>query len=208
MIGDLFVTGTDTGVGKTVLSALLVAALQRRYWKPIQTGAIEGTDRASVVDWAGVMTKDTHPETFLFDKPVSPHLAAEQRGTRIELEAIRRPADLNPIVIEGAGGVLVPINERSLMIDLINHLRTPVIVAARTTLGTINHTLLTIAALRNANVTIVGVVMVGKENSDNRRAIENYGRVSVVGAIPWLDSINRTNLLSVFEQHFDKSALA
>jgi len=208
MIGDLFVTGTDTGVGKTVLSALLVASSSRRYWKPIQTGAIEGTDRTSVVDWAGVTIKDTHPEVFLFDQPVSPHLAAEQLGTRIELEAIRRPTDLNPLVIEGAGGVFVPINERSLMIDLIKHLQAPAIVAARTTLGTINHTLLTISALRNANVTIVGVVTVGRENPDNRRAIENYGRVPVVGAIPWLDSINRRTLLSVFEQHFDKSALA
>src|SRR5262245_45282462 len=115
MTGDVFVTGTDTGVGKTVLSALLVASLNRRYWKPVQTGAAEGTDRAAVMNWAGVTVEDTYTETFLFDAPVSPHLAAEQQGKRIDLQAIRRPADSKPIIIEGAGGVLVPLNEDVLM---------------------------------------------------------------------------------------------
>jgi dethiobiotin synthetase len=208
MTGDVFVTGTDTGVGKTVLSALLVAALNRRYWKPIQTGASEGTDRAAVMNWAGVTAADTHPEIFLFDPPVSPHLAAEQQGRRIDMQAVHRPADPDPIIVEGAGGVLVPVNEDALMIDLIRRLEAPVVIAARTTLGTINHTLLTIAAIRSANLRLIGVVMVGKENADNRKAIERYGRVPVVGAIPWLDSINRSSLLRAFEQHFDKSAFA
>jgi len=206
MTRDLFVTGTDTGVGKTVLSALLVASLNRRYWKPIQTGASEGTDRAAVVNWAGVTIEHTHPEAFLFDPPVSPHLAAEQQGKRIDLDAIRRPADSHPIVIEGAGGVLVPINEDALMIDLIRRLQAAVVIAARSTLGTINHTLLTVEAARNANLPLIGVVMVGRENVDNRKAIERYGQVPVVGAIPWLESINRSSLIRVFEQHFDKTA--
>ena len=208
MTRDLFVTGTDTGVGKTVLSALLVASLNRRYWKPIQTGASEGTDRAAVVNWAGVTIEHTHPEAFLFDPPVSPHLAAEQQGKRIDLDAIRRPADSHPIVIEGAGGVLVPINEDALMIDLIRRLQAAVVIAARSTLGTINHTLLTVEAARNANLPLIGVVMVGRENVDNRKAIERYGRVPVIGAIPWLESINRSSLIRVFEQNFDKTAFA
>jgi dethiobiotin synthetase len=208
MTGDLFVTGTDTGVGKTVLSALLVASLNRRYWKPIQTGASEGTDRAAVMKWADVAGECTHPEAFLFDSPVSPHLAAEQQGKRIDLETIRRPDDSNPIVIEGAGGVLVPISEHYLMTDLIRRLQAPIVIAARTTLGTINHTLLTIDAARNANLQLIGVVMVGRENPENRKAIERYGRVGVVGAIPWLESINRSSLIRVFEQHFDKTAFA
>lgn len=208
MTGDLFVTGTDTGVGKTLLSALLVAALDRRYWKPIQTGACEGTDRAAVTKWAGVPAESTYPEAFLFDPPVSPHLAAEQQGVRIDLQKIRRPADSHRIVIEGAGGVMVPINEGALMIDLIRHLQSPVVVAARAALGTINHTLLTVAALRNANVELAGVVMTGKENSDNRRAIERYGNVPVIGTIPWLDSIDRSSLRHTFEQYFEKIAFA
>ena len=208
MTADLFVTGTDTGVGKTVLSALLVAVLERRYWKPIQTGASEGTDRAAVMKWAGVPVEQTHPESFLFDPPVSPHLAAEQQGTRIDLQAIRRPKDSGPLVIEGAGGVLVPVNDDVLMIDLIRHLQAPVVIACRTALGTINHTLLTVAAVRNANLEVTGVVMVGEENPDNRKAIERYGNAPVVGAIPWLESINRSTLLRVFEQHFDKTVFA
>jgi dethiobiotin synthetase len=206
MTDDLFVTGTDTGVGKTVLASLLVASLNRRYWKPIQTGASEGTDRAAVMKCAGVTSEHTHPEVFLFDSPVSPHLAAEQQGKRIDLESIRRPRDSNPIVIEGAGGVLVPINEKDLMIDLMRRLEAPIVIAARTTLGTINHSLLTIDAARNANLRLMGVVMVGMENSENRKAIERYGKVRVVGTIPWLESINRSSLIRVFNQHFDKTA--
>jgi dethiobiotin synthetase len=208
MTKDLFVTGTDTGVGKTVLSAVLVASLNRRYWKPIQTGASEGTDRGAVVNWAGVTIEDTHAEAFVFDAPVSPHLAARQEGKRIDLESIRRPKDSDPIVIEGAGGVLVPVNEDALMIDLIRCLDSEVVIAARTTLGTINHTLLTVEAARNNNLQLIGVVMVGNENSENRRAIERYGKVPVVGAIPWLESINRASLIRVFDQHFDKTAFA
>jgi dethiobiotin synthetase len=206
MTGDVFVTGTDTGVGKTVLAALLVASLHRRYWKPIQTGTSEGTDRGAVIKWAGVASEFTHAEAFLFDAPVSPHLAAEQQGKRIDLASIRRPIDSNPIVIEGAGGVLVPINEKELMIDLICRLEAPIVIAARTTLGTINHTLLTIDAARYANLKLIGVVMVGRENSENRKAIERYGKVRVVGTIPWLESIDRSSLVRVFDQHFDKTA--
>jgi dethiobiotin synthetase len=205
---DLFITGTDTGVGKTVLSALLVASLNRRYWKPIQTGASEGTDRMAVMNFAGVPIEHTYPEAYLFDPPVSPHLAAQLGGTRIDLESIRRPDGSDPIVIEGAGGVLVPINNDALMIDLVRHVQAPVVIAARTTLGTINHTLLTIEAVRNANLPLIGVVMIGKQNSDNREAIERYGNIPVVGAIPWLDSIDRSTLSRVFEEHFDKTALA
>ena len=208
MSRDVFVTGTDTGVGKTLLSALLVAALNRKYWKPIQTGASEGTDRQAVMKWAGVSADRTFPEAVVFDPPVSPHLAAEQQGSRIDLMAIRRPVEPDPIVIEGAGGVYVPINDDVFMLDLMGHLNAPVVVAARTALGTINHTLLTISAIRSAGLELRGVVMVGKENADNRRAVEHYGEVPVIGFIPWLDSIERAGLCRVFEQHFDRTAFA
>ena len=208
MSRDVFVTGTDTGVGKTLLSALLVAALNRKYWKPIQTGASEGTDRQAVMKWAGVSADRTFPEAVVFDPPVSPHLAAEQQGSRIDLMAIRRPAEPDPIVIEGAGGVYVPINDDVFMLDLMGHLNAPVVVAARTALGTINHTLLTISAIRSAGLELRGVVMVGKENADNRRAVEHYGEVPVIGFIPWLDTIERAGLCRVFEQHFDRTAFA
>jgi dethiobiotin synthetase len=207
MFADLFVTGTDTGVGKTLLSALLVAALNRKYWKPIQTGACEGRDRETVMKWAGIAPDQTYPESYIFNPPVSPHLAAEQTGTVIDLRRIRRPASDGALIIEGAGGILAPISDDAFMSDLIRHLSVPVIVAARTALGTINHTLLTVAAIRNAQLDLRGVVMIGKENRDNIRAVERYGSVPVIGSIPWLETIDRQTLLSVFRQQFELRSL-
>jgi dethiobiotin synthetase len=203
-----FVTGTDTGVGKTVLSALLVAALDAVYWKPVQTGVIEGTDRKSVALWAEIPEERLLPERFRFDPPVSPHLAAREAGVRIALDAFEFPEAPagRPWIIEGAGGVMVPLNERDLMLDLMRHVGLPVVIASRTALGTINHTLLTLAALRKANLKICGVVMIGKENLENRRAIEHYGNILVIGHIPMLEQINRTALLDVFARYFDRAA--
>ncbi len=207
MSSDLFITGTDTGVGKTLLSSLLLANLNYKYWKPIQTGACEGTDRETVMRWAEIPAEDTFGETYIFDPPVSPHLAARQQGITIHLEKIRRPTTTDSIVVEGAGGVLVPINDGASMLDLMRQLAAPVVVAARTALGTINHTLLTLLAIRQAKLPLRGVVMIGKENVDNRLAIERYGNVPVIGSIPWLETINRQTLGAAFEQHFDRNAL-
>lgn len=203
-----FVTGTDTNVGKTVLSALLVAALEAVYWKPVQTGAGQGTDRVSVRAWSEA-TEDQLPlERYRFDPPISPHLASREVGARIVLDAFGFPAAPagRKWIVEGAGGVMVPLNERQLMRDLMLQIGFPVIVAARTTLGTINHTLLTLAALRDARLSICGVALVGDENVENRRAIEHYGNVRVIGHIPILEKINRAALLDVYEKHFDHHA--
>jgi dethiobiotin synthase len=205
VISDLFITGTDTNAGKTVLSALLVAALNRKYWKPIQTGACDGTDREAVIRMAEISVEQAYPESYIFDPPVSPHLAAREQEIVIDLKRIQRPAAEDPIVIEGAGGIFVPINDQAFMLDLIRHLGTSVILATRTTLGTINHTLLSVCALQVAKVQLSGVVMIGRENVENRRAIEKYGNVPVIGSIPWLDTIDRRTLISVFEQSFDKA---
>ena len=207
MRSDLFITGTDTGVGKTLLSSLLLANLNCKYWKPIQTGVCEGTDRETVMKWAEITAEDTFSESYIFDPPVSPHLAAREQGITIQLEEIRRPTTPDALVIEGAGGVLVPINDGTFMLDLMRQLAAPVVVAARTALGTINHTLLTLLAIRQAKLSLRGVVMIGKENVENRLAIERYGDVPVIGSIPWLETIDRRTLLRVFEQHFDRNAL-
>jgi dethiobiotin synthetase len=203
-----FVTGTDTNVGKTVLSALLVAALDAVYWKPIQTGVEEGTDRETVMRLAGIPVSRTRPECYKFDPPVSPHLAARWAGVSIGLERIQRP-DLppgTPLVAEGAGGAMVPINDTQFMTDLMRHLGLPVVVASRSTLGTINHTLLTLAQLDRDGIDTCGVVLIGPENNDNREAIERYGHHPVIGTLPWLDSVNRETLLEVFRQKFDSQA--
>jgi dethiobiotin synthase len=209
MADALFVTGTDTNVGKTVLSALLVAALDGTYWKPIQTGAREGTDRQQVMRWTDIPESRTVPECYCFEPPVSPHLAAERNGITIELARIRRPdVGVWPLIIEGAGGVMVPINATETMLDVMIHLGAPVVVASRTALGTINHTVLTVRALRGAGVGIKGVVMIGEENKDNERAIERHGAAPVVGRIPVLNCICYKTLLQVFETEFDRGAFA
>ena len=206
MKSDVFVTGTDTNVGKTLLSAVVVAALNRKYWKPIQTGACEVTDRDTVIKWTGIAPPDAFPEAYIFDPPVSPHLAAQERGVTIDLQSIRRPAEEDSIVIEGAGGVFVPINDHAFMLDLMRQLGSPVVLASRTALGTINHTLLSVFALREHKVPLRGVVMIGKPDEENRRAVERYGNVPVIGSIPWLENIDRRTLVSVFHQRFDRTA--
>ena len=207
-MNGFFITGTDTGVGKTVLSALLVAALDGVYWKPVQTGAIEGTDRNAVRLWAVPLEEQLLPERYCFDSPVSPHLAAREAGVRIALDSFEFPeAPANRTwIVEGAGGAMAPLNEHDLMLDLMSQLELPIVVAARTALGTINHTLLTLAALRDAHLSVRGVVLIGAENAENRRAIEHYGNVRVVGNIPFVDRIHRAALLEVFENNFDRSA--
>ena len=203
---DLFVTGTDTDVGKTMLSSVLVAATNRKYWKPIQTGSSDGIDRETVLRQAGIPAEDAFEESYVFDPPVSPHLAAKEQGVTIDIQKIVRPASADALVIEGAGGVYVPVNDSLFMLDLMRHIGAPAVVASRTALGTINHTLLTVFAIRQARVPLRGVVLIGKENVENRLAIERYGDVPVIGWIPWLDRIDRPALLTVFDQHFQKDA--
>jgi dethiobiotin synthetase len=203
-VKDIFVSGTDTNVGKTLLSALLVAALDGIYWKPIQTGAAEGTDRQTVIKLAEIPEAQTIPESYCFDPPVSPHLAAEASGVKIDLARIRVPAKVDkPVIAEGAGGILVPINDAESVLDLARHLGFPIVIAARAALGTINHTLLTVRALRCAKMSIKGVVMIGNRNKENERSVAEFGAVPVVGWIPWLDKIDRETLLRVFRSNFD-----
>jgi dethiobiotin synthase len=182
-VRGLFVTGTDTGVGKTVLSAaLLLRFPEAAYWKPIQTGPDD--DSAEVRRLSGGRVID---EGVRLPDPVSPHLAAQRAGMTIELPS--RDSDAAVCIIEGAGGVLVPINESATMADLMMKLGLPVVVACRTTLGTINHTLLTLEALRARKLRVAGVVMIGDRDADNRAAIENYGNVRIVGEMPRFDPL-------------------
>jgi dethiobiotin synthase len=209
MVDALFVTGTDTNVGKTVLSALLVAALNGTYWKPIQTGSREGTDRRQVMQWADIPESRTAAECYCFEPPVSPHLAAQAAGAIIDLGRVQRPVvSAPPLIIEGAGGVMVPVNDTELMVDLMVQLGAPIVVASRTALGTINHTVLTVRALRDAGLSIKGVVMIGDENADNERAVERYGAVPIIGRIPMLTCICYKTLVQIFEAEFDQGAFA
>lgn len=208
MAERFFVTGTDTNVGKTVVSALLCAAIGAIYWKPIQTGSRDGTDRNTVMRLAELPRNRTLPENYIFAPPVSPHLAARMAGARIELRKIRVPeiAASERMIAEGAGGALVPINRTQLMTDLMRHLGFPVLLVSRTSLGTINHTLLSVAALRAARLEIRGVILVGKANLENRKAIEHYGEIAVIGWLPFLKRLDRRALLGAYKKHFDRKA--
>ena len=181
----VFVTGTDTGVGKTVASACLVRAWDADYWKPIQTGlASERGDAAIVAELAVRKHGRIHPNAYALQAPLSPHAAAALEGVSIDLKRIQLPASARPIVVEGAGGLMVPIDGFRLMIDLIAQLGLPVLLVARSGLGTINHTLLSLEALRARSLAVSGAVLVGEPNPGNRDAIERLGRISVIAEIP------------------------
>jgi dethiobiotin synthetase len=205
-----FITGTDAGIGKTTLAALLCAALDAVYWKPIQTGTLEGSDRVTVMRLAGIGTDRTLDEIYKFVPPVSPDLAARWAGVEIDLGKITLPSTManDWLVIEGAGGVLVPVNQKQFMLDLMAKLKLPVILAARSGLGTVNHTLLSLAALHAAELQVHGVVLIGDQNRENRETIERFGHVRVIGEIPRLPNLHRTALMQVFLNHFDRAAFS
>jgi dethiobiotin synthase len=196
VVRGYFVTGTDTGVGKTVASAALMHRLRSggpiRYWKPIQTGIETDDDTATVERLGGCTADELWRPGVRLERPVSPHLAARLAGTRIDVAAVARllPDDRSARwIVEGAGGALVPVNESELMTDLMARLALPVIVVSRSTLGTINHTLLTIEALRRRSLEVAGVIMAGPANAENRLAIEQYGHIHVIGEMPPFDPL-------------------
>jgi dethiobiotin synthase len=201
----LFVTGTDTGVGKTITSAVLMHQYRAiepvRYWKPIQTG-IEQDDDTAVVRLLGQCREDELLEAGVrLRRPLSPHLSARIAGVALSVEATARIAEQASFdgwsIVEGAGGVLVPLNDRELMADLMTALDLPVVVVARSTIGTINHTLLTLEALRARGLAIAGVVMVGEPSPENRMAIEAHGGVTTLGELPRLDPLSADDLKRV-----------
>jgi dethiobiotin synthase len=173
-----FVTGTDTGIGKTLVSAWLARFWRADYWKPVQTGVAEDSDSDTVARL--VPGAVIHPPAYVFQAPLSPHEAAKRERARIDLSTLAPPATARPLVVEGAGGVLVPLNETALTIDFMERLGLPAVVVARSGLGTINHTLLTLDALRRRRIPILGVVMNGQKNPANRQAIEHFGGAPVL----------------------------
>jgi len=194
----IFVTGTDTGVGKTVAAAALMHRFRGvgplRYWKPIQTGIEIDDDTATVRRLGACSAEEIFDQGVRLPKPASPHLAAQWAGQRIDLAELRglvgNDDDDTTWIVEGAGGVLVPINESQTMADWIAYLALPVLVVARSGLGTINHTLLTLEALQARSLRVVGVMMIGEPNADNRASIERYGHVPVVGEMPFLTPLD------------------
>lgn len=188
----VFITGTDTDAGKTVASAWLCLHSGADYWKPVQSGHPPDSDAQTVARLSGARL---HRERFVLRAPLSPYHAARLEGQRIELDDFRLPDTARPLVIEGAGGVLVPLNESATMLDLMERLGAPVIVVGRSGLGTINHTCLTLQALRSRNLPVLGVILTGLQNPENREAVEHFGHTRVLAELPPLNPLNREALL-------------
>ncbi len=200
-----FITGTGTEVGKTIVAAILLAGLKYHYWKPIQSGMEEETDTSVVRRLSGLSSNFFIDEAYCLPKAASPHISAAAAGVEIKFTRLNLPADGPNIVVEGAGGLLVPINRNWLMIDLICHLQLPVIIVSKSGLGTINHTLLSLEALQKRHIPVLGVVMNGRRNDNNRKAIEEYGRIPVLAEIEPLTVLNSTSLQEVFKKYFADS---
>ena len=199
------VTGTDTDIGKSVFSAALVQALQARYWKPIQSG-LEGETDTGFVE--RMVPGSSLPEAWRLVTPASPHLAAEIDGVTIDPDALTPPQVDAPLIIEGAGGSLVPVTRQVLYADIFARWHIPVIVCARTALGTINHSLLTIEALRSRGVPIHGVAFIGDAVPDSEATIAAIGKVRRLGRLPRLDALTPQTLATGFAQGFNLSDFA
>ncbi|MGN6689449.1 MAG: dethiobiotin synthase [Sphingopyxis sp.] len=192
------ITGTDTGIGKTVFSAALAGALKLPYWKPIQSGLEEETDSEAVARLAGVPVL---PESYRLVTPASPHLAAEIDGIAIDPDRLTPPG--GDLLIEGAGGALVPVTRDLLYADLFARWQIPVIVCARTRLGTINHSLMTIEALKSRNAPVHGIAFLGDAVEDSEAIIATLGGVRRLGRMPIVDPLTRENLAVAFANNFD-----
>ncbi|WP_170333399.1 dethiobiotin synthase [Ruegeria arenilitoris] len=192
----LIVTGTDTGIGKTIFSAGLTAALGAQYWKPVQSGLEDATDSQIVAELSG---QPVLPETYLLDMPASPHLSAEDMGVEIDLDRLTLPEVDGPLVVEGAGGIMVPLTRQAYYLDLFARWKAPVILVARTALGTINHTTLSLMALRNAGCPVVGVAFVGAAEPDVEETIIQMSDVPHLGRLDMIDNLNSATLTQAFQ---------
>ncbi|MCK1272922.1 ATP-dependent dethiobiotin synthetase BioD [Bradyrhizobium sp. 49] len=199
----IVVTGTGTGVGKTVFSAGLAALLGANYWKPIQAG-LEGESDTETAARLGSLPPDRIlPERYRLRTAASPHRSAEIDGVRIDAASLDVPDTVErPLVIEGAGGLMVPLGGDALYIDVFERWRLPVVLCATTALGTINHSLLSIEALRRRQIDILGIAFIGERNSATQSAIREIGRVRWLGRLPWLSPLTAGTLQSAFEASF------
>jgi len=202
-MGKFVVTGTDTDIGKTIFAAALTAALDAYYWKPVQAGLEDETDSEVVARLAGIDPERILPEGFRLKTPASPHYAAAQENITISADALPIPDVDAALVIEGAGGALVPVNDDLLFADMFALWGLPVIIVASTRLGTINHSLLTIEALRHRDIPIHGVAFIGDEISDSQTTICRIGQVHHLGRLPTLDRLSSDSLNTAFAENFD-----
>ncbi|WP_269686066.1 dethiobiotin synthase [Flavobacterium lacustre] len=202
----LFITGIGTDVGKTIVSAIVTEALQADYWKPIQAGDLENSDSHKIKSFLSNKKTVIHPNSYALNTPASPHLAAEIDGITIDLNQIIEPETASHLVVEGAGGVFVPLNSKDCVIDLVQP-DYKVIVVSRHYLGSINHTLLTIEALQNRKITIAGIIFSGDENKATEEIIQTKSGLKCIGRIeqePYFDQ----NVIKEYADRFRENLLS
>ncbi|MGY4384285.1 dethiobiotin synthetase [Pedobacter sp. UYP24] len=196
MSSKYFVTGIGTGIGKTIVSAIITQKLKADYWKPIQSGDLDQSDSLMVSNLVSNTKTKIHEERFRLSLPLSPHLSAKIDGVDLKIADFQIPITENNIVIEGAGGLMVPLNDKELMLDLIKALNTKVIVVSKNYLGSINHTLLTIQILKFNQIPVEGIIFNGEENSHTEQYIEQYSKLPILGRIPELTNLNQDTINS------------
>lgn len=203
----IVVTGTDTDIGKTVFAAALTGALDAHYWKPIQAGLSGETDSGIVQRLGGVPLQRIVPEAYRLTAPASPHFSAEREGIVIDPARLNIPCVAGALVIEGAGGLAVPLTRQLLQIDLFARWKAPVILCAVTKLGTINHSLLSIEALKQRAIPILGIAFIGDANPDSERTVVEMGGVRRLGRLPHVTPLDAQTLRAAFTANFDAGAV-
>ena len=184
----IFITGTGTDVGKTLISAIIVEALRADYWKPVQAGFTDGTDSLRISEMISNKKTIIHPELYLLKMPASPHIAAPDEGAKIKIKQIvaHLPKTKNKLIVEGAGGLMVPLNKKELILDLIKKLKAKVIIVSKNELGSINHSLLTAAALRKEKINVAGWIFTEEYKSYEREISDwsGYPRIATINHLP------------------------
>lgn len=196
----LFITGLGTDIGKTIVSAVLVEKLKADYWKPIQSGDLDNTDTQKVRRLVSNTVSVFHPETYRLSQPFSPHKSAEIDGIKIELNNISTPQTDNKLVIEGAGGLMVPLNDDVYIVDLIAKINADVIFVVKHYLGSINHALLSLEALKSRNIKVEGIIINGEPDKYSEQAIRNYTDLPILGHIPFVSELNQNVIIEMGEQ--------
>lgn len=194
MSNTYFITGIGTGIGKTIISAVLTEKLRADYWKPIQSGDLDISDSLLVKNLVSNPKSIIHTEAYRLGQPLSPHLSARLDGVEIDIAEINLPKTSNTLIIEGAGGLMVPLNDRELIADLITALKAKIIVVSQNYLGSINHTLLTLEVLKYKNLTVEGLIFNGAANPESEAYISAYSQVKILGRIPNLSVVDKTNI--------------
>ncbi|MDB5281792.1 MAG: bioD [Bacteroidota bacterium] len=190
----IFVAGIGTGVGKTLVASVLTEALQADYWKPVQCGNLENSDTTIARSLASNFVSKFYPEAYSLKTASSPHYAAKAEGIEIDISTFQIPTE-NRLIIEAPGGLMVPLNDRFLVIDLVKHLDASVILVARNYLGSINHTLLSIELIRQKGFSLLGIIFSGDNFLDNEEIIQHFSNVPVIGRIDESKNIDEAFVL-------------